>query len=488
MSDKQKGLINAVSAIFPDAEHRFCVRHMYQNFHSLHKGETLKNDVWAIARSSNIPRWEKNMAQLKKDSVEAYTWIEELPPNTWVRAFFSEFPKCDMLLNNNCDVFNRYILDARDMPILTMFEKMRCQLMNRFYTKKKEAIEKWKGTICPKVRKKVERHADYSGCVDVNPSGGGVFSVKDRDETHVVDVNVSRCDCRRWQLTGIPCSHAIACFRLDNITPEDRVHDCYSIATYLRAYGHTIMPIRGKEHWEKMNGVEVHPPMYEKKIGRPKKTRKKAPIELEGGTKISKHGVTMHCNICKSDSHNKKGHHKYAQQNQGVEGATTGATDGATFEEDDDSTVLQNIMTIGVNPTNDPSQTCGSMVFNLLNEGPLQANSRQPPGPLPGSFFVDQERDAMPPPRVTTTAMKTGRPRRARGTRGGTRGTMAGTGSTRARGTRGRGRTTDIEDKTDGRAKSTRGRGRKRAKRDDGSIRESIVEEVVMTQNAPANF
>jgi hypothetical protein len=31
MSDKQKGLINAVQKVFPDAEHRFCVRHMLQN-------------------------------------------------------------------------------------------------------------------------------------------------------------------------------------------------------------------------------------------------------------------------------------------------------------------------------------------------------------------------------------------------------------------------------------------------------------------------
>ena len=30
--------------------HWLCVRRMYQNFHVLHKGETLKNDVWAIAR------------------------------------------------------------------------------------------------------------------------------------------------------------------------------------------------------------------------------------------------------------------------------------------------------------------------------------------------------------------------------------------------------------------------------------------------------
>uniref|UniRef100_A0ACD5ZRE6 Uncharacterized protein n=1 Tax=Avena sativa TaxID=4498 RepID=A0ACD5ZRE6_AVESA len=32
MSDKQKGLINVVQKVFPDSEHRFCVRHMIQNF------------------------------------------------------------------------------------------------------------------------------------------------------------------------------------------------------------------------------------------------------------------------------------------------------------------------------------------------------------------------------------------------------------------------------------------------------------------------
>jgi hypothetical protein len=31
MSDKQKGLINAVKAAFPESEHRFCVRHTNNN-------------------------------------------------------------------------------------------------------------------------------------------------------------------------------------------------------------------------------------------------------------------------------------------------------------------------------------------------------------------------------------------------------------------------------------------------------------------------
>jgi hypothetical protein len=37
------------------------------------------------------------MDKLKADSASAFAWIEELVPNTMVKAFFSEFPKCDML-------------------------------------------------------------------------------------------------------------------------------------------------------------------------------------------------------------------------------------------------------------------------------------------------------------------------------------------------------------------------------------------------------
>ena len=103
-----QGLINAVQKVFPDAEHRFCVRHLHQNFQKAgHKGEVLKNDMWAIARSPNIFKYQQNMDKLKTDSVAAFEWIEELVPSTWIKAFFSDFPKCDMFLNNHCEVFNR---------------------------------------------------------------------------------------------------------------------------------------------------------------------------------------------------------------------------------------------------------------------------------------------------------------------------------------------------------------------------------------------
>jgi hypothetical protein len=77
------------------------------------------------------------MEKMKVLDKKAYEWLEKMPPHTWVRAFFSEYPKCDILLNNSCEVFNKYILDAREMPILSMLEKIRGQLMTRITTRRK---------------------------------------------------------------------------------------------------------------------------------------------------------------------------------------------------------------------------------------------------------------------------------------------------------------------------------------------------------------
>jgi transposase-like protein len=86
-----QGLIPAVKQVFPDSEHRFCVRHLYSNFHEKFKGETLKNQLWICARSSTEDSFKRNMEAMKALDVDAYEWLANMPPNTWVRAFFPLF-------------------------------------------------------------------------------------------------------------------------------------------------------------------------------------------------------------------------------------------------------------------------------------------------------------------------------------------------------------------------------------------------------------
>lgn len=173
-----QGLIEAVAQVFTESEHRFCVRHMYSNFQKKFKGENLKNQLWTCARSSSVVEWQKNMDKMKVLNEDAYKWLEKMPANTWSRAFFSTFSKCDILLNNSCEVFNKFILDAREMPVLSMIETIKGQLMKRHYSKEQEVGDIWLGTICPKIRKKINKISEWANTCFPLPSGNGIFKCR----------------------------------------------------------------------------------------------------------------------------------------------------------------------------------------------------------------------------------------------------------------------------------------------------------------------
>lgn len=75
MSAKQKGLIKAVRELFPDSEHRYCVRHIWHNFNKLFKGDILKNQLWRCARSTTHGQWRENMNRMLVLNKEAHDWL-----------------------------------------------------------------------------------------------------------------------------------------------------------------------------------------------------------------------------------------------------------------------------------------------------------------------------------------------------------------------------------------------------------------------------
>ena len=81
----------------------------------------------------------------------------------------------------------------------------------------------------------------------------------------------------------------------------------------MKAYAHTLFPLRGRIFWEHMEEEPIYPPLFTKVMGRPKRNRRKAPEEkIKKGVKVlTKAGVTIHCGVCGVANHNKKGHAKY---------------------------------------------------------------------------------------------------------------------------------------------------------------------------------
>ncbi|XP_073157866.1 uncharacterized protein [Henckelia pumila] len=140
MSDKQKGLIPAFESLFPAAENRFYVRHLHSNMkNDGFRGVAVKNALWEAAKTTTIAEFRQSMDKLKKIDERAYEWLAKKPVEHWSRSHFTTTPKCDVLLNNMCECFNSLILDAREKPIISMFEAIRNLLMVRFQLNREKA-------------------------------------------------------------------------------------------------------------------------------------------------------------------------------------------------------------------------------------------------------------------------------------------------------------------------------------------------------------
>ncbi|KAL0307395.1 UNVERIFIED_CONTAM: hypothetical protein Scaly_2984700 [Sesamum calycinum] len=102
MSDKQKGLVGALQELFPNAEHRFCVRHLHSNFKSNgFRGLAFKNGLWKAARATTVNQFNERIKELKDLDEGAYAWFNDKPPKEWSRSHFSNYSSVD-LENGTC--------------------------------------------------------------------------------------------------------------------------------------------------------------------------------------------------------------------------------------------------------------------------------------------------------------------------------------------------------------------------------------------------
>ena len=201
--------MKAVSELVPNAEHRMCARHIYANWRKKYGGQKLQRKFWRCAKSSSQVIFNYNRAKLAQKTPDGAKDMLRTSPEHWSRAFFKLGSNCDSVDNNMCESFNNCIMDSRFLPVISMNEIIRCKVMVRIQENRTKA-EKWQGTICPNIFKKLKLNIERSGKCYVLWNGQDGFEVKEKDKMKfTVNLAQRTCSCRYWQLSGLPCCHAI---------------------------------------------------------------------------------------------------------------------------------------------------------------------------------------------------------------------------------------------------------------------------------------
>ncbi|KAK3229105.1 hypothetical protein Dsin_000986 [Dipteronia sinensis] len=116
------------------------------------------------------------------------------------------------------------------------------------------------------------------------------------------------CKCGQWQISGVPCSHALAGIRHFygiGVARErliDFVHPSLSKSAFVATYGSMIHPIPNICAWVDVEVAHVDPPPLIKKPVRPKLLRKRESSEKP---KEARRGSVIYAK-CKQHDHNKR--------------------------------------------------------------------------------------------------------------------------------------------------------------------------------------
>lgn len=302
LSNGQKGIVDAVRRKFPNSCHAFCMRFLSESVGREFKNSRLVHLLWKAAYATTSILFKQKMAEIEEVSPEAAKWMQQFPPSHWALVYFEGTRYGH--LSSNLEEFNRWILEARELPIIQVIEQIQSKLMTEFEDRRLRSSS-WFSVLAPSAEKRMIEAVDRASTYQVLRSDEVEFEVISADRSDIVNIGIHYCSCRDWQLHGIPCSHAVAALISCRKDIYAFTEKCFTVASYRQTYAEEIHPIPGRLEWRRGDVAPmdddpqvVRPPKFRRPPGRPENKR----ICVED---LNREKHTVHCSRC-----NQTGHYK----------------------------------------------------------------------------------------------------------------------------------------------------------------------------------
>ena len=156
LSDRQKGIIEAVDNSFPaSCPHGYCLKHLEECFRRQFHNKELCTLLWKAARATDQAVFDKVVADMNAIDERAFRWLEaNAHPRHWAELYFRGH-RYDHLTSNISESLNSWLLQARQMPLLPMLETIRHKLME-WFTERHSLEDRTGGLLVSKAAKELQ--------------------------------------------------------------------------------------------------------------------------------------------------------------------------------------------------------------------------------------------------------------------------------------------------------------------------------------------
>ncbi|GMY14094.1 hypothetical protein FCV25MIE_09333 [Fagus crenata] len=279
LSERQRGIVEAVETHFPSAFHGFCLRYVSENFRDTFKNTKLVNIFWNAVYALTAVEFESKIAEMVEVSQEVITWFQQFPPQLWAVAYFEGVRYGHFTLGVTELLYN-WALECHELPVVQMMEHIRHQLTIWFHERQDMGM-RWTTILVPSAEKRILEAIADARCYQVLRANEVEFEIVSTERTNIVDIQSRVCSCRRWQLYGLPCAHAAAALISCGQTAQHFAEPCFKVESFREAYSQIINPIPDKSQWRELGegaegggakvDITIRPPKTRRPPGRPKK-------------------------------------------------------------------------------------------------------------------------------------------------------------------------------------------------------------------------
>ncbi|KAJ9544055.1 hypothetical protein OSB04_023762 [Centaurea solstitialis] len=290
MSDRASSINAAITSIFPNAYHALCCRHLLMNVRSKNaRIKQLKTPYWKACKAYTPEVFERMMTILQLAIPEGAQLMRDVGVERWSRAYFPA-QRFNIMTSNSAESINALSRNARKLPIVGLIEYFReFQQEWYFLRRQKGGIEKINILVIHELnheltewaQRKILKRIEKSYRWTVHGIGYDRWEVRDYGKNAEVDKLHRSCTCLKWQVSGLPCGHAIAVAK--HLGERDVSHlitvNYYMSQLYKATYSGVINPVGPPETWQYPQDPlpTVLPPLIIKRpVGRPKKVKRRA--------------------------------------------------------------------------------------------------------------------------------------------------------------------------------------------------------------------
>ncbi|KAI3924989.1 hypothetical protein MKW92_028274 [Papaver armeniacum] len=247
------GIDIAVDQNFQDVNHfhRLCARKFYQDIRIGFAEPESQKKALDAAKSYNLVDHQRNLVKLTELQ---RCWVEVCGQSSCARHSYDPSARCPQMVNIFSKAFDLWITELKCLPICQFVMGFEAKLIQLFLTRRRNGIL-WKdGRIVPRASSKL---GDQILRKDLYYASSRPIWRRSQHHTLVTNIcnrpsrNVSllqkTCECGKWQISGVPCVHAVAViaqhcslYKHSPALYENYVHEYFTVEMYMVSYAGII--------------------------------------------------------------------------------------------------------------------------------------------------------------------------------------------------------------------------------------------------------